>query len=230
MAGGVNTSADRRGKIATRADVPNFRDVAFGAQLSNPSNPATPLPELAPGQRSIDTSASVARNAAVAQKGIAAIPMVAGSTMADIAHAAPKALSVLGKMAVPLTAVAAGGEAIYQGIKGYQKDGVVGAVEGAAWGAADSISLGLFNWAMGRNADGTKSAPSGPAGNTEPPRVMTAVQKKDFARANQTYERRQAASKDEGEQGNGNHNRGTRNETNLRAIIAGRQARAEGAS
>lgn len=188
------------------------------------------MPQRIPGQRTADTSASVSRNAAVVEKGVSKIPTIAESVMADIARAAPKALNVIGKMAVPLTVAAAGGEAVYQGVKRYQNgEGIEGAVSGAAWGAADSISLGLFNWAMGRNSDGTKNMPSGPAGSKDSPRQMTPGQQKTFSNANQRFETRRAAQGD-ADQGNGNHNRGTRNESNLKAIIAARQARAAGDS
>lgn len=107
---------------------------------ADPSRPAA--------QRPADIAASGARNAAF------------GSIAAESlgANAAAKALNAVGKVALPLTAVVSGGAGLYQGFQRFQKDGLRGAAEGAFWGAADSISLGLVTWAAGRNADGTRVA------------------------------------------------------------------------
>lgn len=179
------------------------------------------LAREAPGQNNADVSASVARNAKTAQVGLERYaPSVAENLAGDVLRAAPKALGVIGKLAIPLTVAATAGGAAYQGFKKYKEGGSSGDIARAAfWGGLDSLSVGLANWAAGRGVDGTPIAPSFQA-QSAPPRPgkdqssarLPNAAARSFAVANtkfETAQRRQAQEKQAPENGaNGNGRRG----------------------
>lgn len=102
----------------------------------------------------LDVSAAVSRQAVVGAHALKRAAPAAPALLGKIASSATKAAPALAKFALPLTALAAGGAAIVEGARRYEKEGAAGAVKGAIRGAADSVTLGLASWAWNKAKNG----------------------------------------------------------------------------
>lgn len=122
-------------------------------------------PKLLPAARDLAAIESLRALNAGKAAAKAAAP-AANSVGAMVARFAPKIAPVAGKMISKALPVAAVAMALYEGVKGYQKEGATG----AAIGVADSLTFGLVS--AGRaylNAEAEKRANASPQGGSAAP-------------------------------------------------------------
>lgn len=169
------------------------------------------------------SDAAAAGAATVAGTKTAATGMAIGAGVKAATSAGLKTAALIGRAAVPLSVV---GHAIGYGIQAYRNGGdrldVLAAAGRGAINGIVPIDLTAQALAAMRNSK-TKTAAAAPAGGDA---RLTAGQAKQYADANASYQaqgQQPAAAPDDG-----NRKRGTQNETNLKAILAARTARAQG--